>query len=138
MFKPFALSILVAGLAIGYSADSVKVAAPKTAPAKKKGAASKVDLVLGKKVFETYCVACHGALGKGDGAAAAALTPKPRDFSDSAYMQKRPKDKLRKVISEGGPSEGFSPIMAGWKGTLKEPEIDAVLGFVLTLSKPAK
>ena len=83
-------------------------------------------------------MACHGAAGKGDGVAAAALTPKPRDFTDVGYMSKQSKEKLRKVISEGGQSAGLSPIMAAWKGTLKEPEIDAVLGYVLTFSKPAK
>ncbi len=35
----------------------------------------------GKPLFAVNCAMCHGAAGKGDGAAAVALTPKPRDFS---------------------------------------------------------
>ncbi|MCG6957757.1 MAG: cytochrome c [Gemmatimonadetes bacterium] len=35
----------------------------------------------GKQAFGTYCTACHGANGKGDGPAASALTPAPRDFT---------------------------------------------------------
>lgn len=35
----------------------------------------------GKEVFTAQCVVCHGAEGKGDGAAAAALNPKPRNFT---------------------------------------------------------
>ena len=35
----------------------------------------------GRELFETNCAMCHGAGGKGDGAAAAALTPRPRNFA---------------------------------------------------------
>lgn len=38
----------------------------------------------GKPIFATNCAMCHGAEGKGDGAAAVALTPKPRDFTNAA------------------------------------------------------
>lgn len=34
----------------------------------------------GKELFGQQCVTCHGADGKGDGPAAAALNPKPRNF----------------------------------------------------------
>ena len=34
----------------------------------------------GKTLFQTMCSSCHGAEGKGDGAASAALNPKPRNF----------------------------------------------------------
>lgn len=38
----------------------------------------------GKEIFNTQCVVCHGPNGKGDGAAAAALNPKPRNFTEAA------------------------------------------------------
>jgi mono/diheme cytochrome c family protein len=95
--------------------------------------AAKVDLAAGKKVFETYCVACHGATGKGDGAAAAALNPKPRNFSDAAYMKTRTDEQLRKVVAEGGAANNMSPLMAGWSSTLKPNEIDNVVGYVRSL-----
>jgi caa(3)-type oxidase subunit IV len=34
----------------------------------------------GKEIFMAQCTVCHGATGQGDGAAAAALNPKPRNF----------------------------------------------------------
>lgn len=46
--------------------------------------ASPAALAQGKQLFAVNCVMCHGAAGKGDGAAAVALTPKPRDFSKAA------------------------------------------------------
>lgn len=92
----------------------------------------------GKKIFETNCVACHGAEGKGDGAAAAALNPRPRDFTDAAYMKSRPKATLIKVITEGGQSVGLSPVMVGWKGTLTEEQIESVTKYVLSYSQVKK
>lgn len=38
-------------------------------------------LAKGKKLFGENCAACHGANGKGDGPAAPALHPHPRDFA---------------------------------------------------------
>jgi mono/diheme cytochrome c family protein len=35
----------------------------------------------GKKVAQVNCVSCHGKAGKGDGAAAMALNPKPADWT---------------------------------------------------------
>lgn len=38
-------------------------------------------VAAGKKIYGTYCAACHGAAGKGDGPAAPVLKPPPRDFT---------------------------------------------------------
>lgn len=42
------------------------------------------DTLAGKEAFEMSCASCHGELGKGDGAAGAALNPKPRNFKAPA------------------------------------------------------
>jgi mono/diheme cytochrome c family protein len=64
-----------------------------------------------KEIFTTRCTACHGLTGGGDGAAAAALTPKPRNFHDAAWQGKVTDEHLEKIILEGGPAVGLSPLM---------------------------
>jgi mono/diheme cytochrome c family protein len=40
----------------------------------------------GRRVYETYCIGCHGEQGLGDGPAAEFLNPKPRNFVNGAYI----------------------------------------------------
>lgn len=44
-------------------------------------------VAYGKKVFMTNCSMCHGNEGKGDGAAGAALNPKPRNFVEGKWTK---------------------------------------------------
>ena len=125
MFK----ALLIPVLALGLSATFADEAKAKTDTAKT--TAKKLDLVAGKKVYETNCVSCHGAKGKGDGPVGINLKPKPRDFTDTARVAGEPMDKMRKAVAKGGASVGYSPLMPAWKGILKDDQIDNVLGYVL-------
>ena len=74
---------------------------PWEAPAAEKGKTSPGgNAANGKKLAETNCVSCHGAGGKGDGPAAAALNPKPADWT-SAKVQKETDGELFWKISNG-------------------------------------
>ena len=53
-------------------------------------AQTKGDPKAGKAKYDANCVGCHGATGKGDGAAAAALNPKPQDHTDGKAMNALP------------------------------------------------
>lgn len=66
-----------------------------------------------KSIFSMRCAACHGAEGKGDGAGAAALDPKPRAFSDGAWQDSVDDAYLKKVIVEGGAAVQKSVAMPG-------------------------
>ena len=39
----------------------------------------------GKTIYESRCVECHGASGRGDGPAGSHLSPAPRDFTSAKY-----------------------------------------------------
>ena len=39
------------------------------------------EFIKGKKLYNQMCAVCHGAKGKGDGVAGAALNPKPTNFN---------------------------------------------------------
>jgi len=75
------------------------------------GAIPAAAMTEAKGIFETRCATCHGSGGKGDGAAAAGLTPKPRDFSDPAWQKSVTDEHIEKVIALGGPAVGKSPLM---------------------------
>jgi mono/diheme cytochrome c family protein len=55
--------------------------ADKPAPTIKKEAARPTSSSDGGQMFASYCAACHGKLGKGDGPAAVALKVKPADLT---------------------------------------------------------
>lgn len=63
-------------------------------------------------VFRTRCATCHGLAGKGDGAAAQALNPKPRSFEDAAWQATIDDNHVKTVIVKGGTAVGKSPLMA--------------------------
>jgi mono/diheme cytochrome c family protein len=93
------------------------------------------DAEQGKKLYGQFCATCHGQSGKGDGAAAAALNPKPRDHTDKEYMSKMSDDEMLKVIKNGGASIGKSPLMPPWGASLKDDQIQDIIAYVRTLSK---
>lgn len=97
--------------------------------------AAEGDAAKGKEVFGKLCVSCHGMTGKGDGAAAAALKPKPRDLSNKAYMSKLKNEYLSGLIAKGGASMGKSPLMPAFGGNLKEQDIKDVVAFIRSLAK---
>lgn len=63
------------------------------------------------EIFAQRCTPCHGAEGRGDGAASAGLTPKPRNFHDADWQQKVTDDHIIQIIKAGGAAVGLSPAM---------------------------
>lgn len=92
--------------------------------------ASAVAAEDAKTSFKTYCSACHGETGKGDGAASVALDPKPADFSNPAFWKGKDDAYLKKVIKEGGAAVGKSPLMAGWGSLFDDAQIDGLVKLV--------
>jgi uncharacterized membrane protein len=81
------------------------------------------SLVAAKEIFESRCVMCHGLNGRGDGAAAAAMNPKPRNYTDHAWQASVTDDGLRKIILAGGAQAGKSPLMPPNPDLADKPEV---------------
>jgi mono/diheme cytochrome c family protein len=95
-----------------------------TAPAATGAVAAAADPAAeAENVFNTRCAVCHGMTGKGDGIGAAALNPKPRDYSDPTWQASVTDDSIAKVIVEGGPAVGKSPLMAANLDLKDKPEV---------------
>jgi len=80
----------------------------------------------GKAVYEIRCAPCHGSAGAGDGPAAVAIEPKPRNFRDPSFWRGRSRASLRLTVEQGRPGTMMSP----FKGVLSDAEIDDVVRYV--------
>jgi mono/diheme cytochrome c family protein len=97
--------------------------------------AAAADLAAAQKNFKTFCSKCHGAEGKGDGAEAATLTTKPRDFSDCARMKAITDETLFIAIKEGGEAVKLSKDMPAWKEGMEDDEIRDLIAYVRAFCK---
>ncbi|HKI77166.1 MAG TPA: cytochrome c [Ignavibacteriaceae bacterium] len=63
----------------------------------------------GKKLFSANCSSCHGADGKGDGPAGAALNPPPRNYTNKEGWKNGPTASgIFKTLQEGIPGSGMA------------------------------
>jgi len=91
----------------------------------------------GKNVYDAHCVECHGDTGRGDGASAAYLTPRPRDFTSGKYKIRStetgsvPTDEdLRQSVRQGL----YGTAMPAWDRILSDAEIADVVAYIKGLS----
>lgn len=83
----------------------------------------------GKKLYDVQCASCHGLQGKGDGVAAAALNPKPRNFTaDAGWKNGRKPSMVFKTLKEGIAGTGM-----GSFSTLPSDDRWALSHYVITL-----
>ncbi len=80
-----------------------------------------------RQIFDSRCVPCHGAQGGGDGPAAAALSPRPRDFRLDEWQQSVTDEHIERIIVYGGAAVGKSPTMPANPDLQPKPEVVAAL-----------
>ena len=93
------------------------------------------DPAKGKEFYAKHCAGCHGPTGKGDGPAAAAINPKPTDFTNKAYMAGLKYQYLFDLIQKGGAAVGKSPLIPPFGAKMKEGEIRDLIAYVKALAK---
>ncbi len=74
-------------------------------------------------MFNTVCATCHGQDGTGNGPGAAALTPKPRNYTDKAWQASVTDEQIRNTILLGGAAVGKSPLMPAQPQLREKPEV---------------
>jgi mono/diheme cytochrome c family protein len=106
MTRKIRLTTTIAAAAALLAAGAVRAAPAAPASAPKKTA----ELVAkGKSSYEMNCAACHGDKGLGDGVAAAALQPKPRNLVTEKYR------------NGAAPNQVFATLEKGIDGTSMTP-----------------
>jgi mono/diheme cytochrome c family protein len=88
-----------------------------------------------QEIFSTRCTPCHGADGRGDGVASAALNPKPRNFHDQAWQAKVDDAHIMTTIKTGGAAVGLSPAMPSNPDLNDQTVLAALKDYVRTLGK---
>ena len=117
-------SLTLAGVALAQG--------PWTAPASEKAKKNplpndKKVIEQGEKIAKVNCTSCHGTTGKGDGAAAVALTPKPADWTSSRVQDEADGELFWKISNGRGP-------MPPWKH-LPENDRWALIRYIRSLKK---
>lgn len=87
-------------------------------------------LKRGKIVFEENCLMCHGVKGMGDGPAARAIKPRPRNFVEADFKFGNSPAQMFKTVSNGIPGTAMPP----WKDVLPETDRWAVIHYERTFN----
>jgi len=129
LIKSVVTVTLLAGLAwAGTAVGQTPWVAPEADKAKKNPLPDDKKVVeQGEKLAKINCVSCHGAKGKGDGVAAAALNPKPADWTSSHVQSETDGELFWKISNGRGP-------MPPWKH-LPENDRWALVRYIRSLKQ---
>jgi hypothetical protein len=79
------------------------------------------------------CATCHGTTGRGDGLAAAGLSPRPRSFADRAWQARATDAAIRHTIRYGGATVGLSAGMPAHD--VDDTELTRLVSFIRAIGK---
>ena len=90
----------------------------------------------GKRVFYTNCVWCHADATPAGPSNRSNVTPTPPLADDGSVLNPLSDELLRNTITLGGSAMGRSAMMPPWGKTLKQDEIQGVIGFLRAIAQP--
>ena len=70
------------------------------------------SVAAGTKAYAANCLACHGATGKGDGPAAIACNPRPKDLSDPKISSQSDGELFWKITEGKKPMPAFDKLLS--------------------------
>lgn len=107
MPRPAARRWPLALVAAPLAALALALSSPQRAVAA--GGAAEGDPTKGQAVYMANCMACHGVQADGAGPAAAALKPRPTDFTAAAWWEGKSDARVKSAIKSGKPGTAMMP-----------------------------
>lgn len=95
------------------------------------------SVLAGKDIYNTFCRACHGSQGDGQGPAAKNLAGvKPRDFTSKDFVVEGREEEVYRAIFMGA-AKAFhgSPYMPEWRTALSRQQIQDVMEYLKTFKR---
>ena len=97
-----------------------------------------VSILAGKDIYNTFCQACHGSRGDGQGPAAKNLVGvEPRDFTSKDFVIEGREEEIYETIFKGA-EKAFhgSSYMPEWSTTLSRQQVQDVIEYLKTFKSP--
>ena len=82
----------------------------------------------GERIYKQNCINCHGSSGRGGGAAADKLDPKPADLTSDKTQAKQDTE-LLETIKFGRPGTA----MPGWMSEIDERDMRDLIAYIRSL-----
>ena len=132
--RPFGIvvCIFIAAFSIILQAQSKKVfkAPPSADEIKNPIPGDAASIIEGKKTYTTFCAACHGNKGKGDGVAAAGLQKPPADHTSAAVQSQSDGAIFWKLTNGNNPMPSYASLTPTQRWQL--------VNYIRTLAKSPK
>ncbi len=92
----------------------------------------RAEIAVGRNIYSTYCVNCHGPRGKADTPLGQVLSPRPRNFTDRSIMAQLSDEQMTTAIGQGKPGTAMAP----WGGILSAADIQRVIRYIRVTFTP--
>lgn len=96
------------------------------------------DQTEGKKLFLTFCSACHGREGKGNGEASKFLEKKPRDLTNQRIMFNRTDQELFDFINHSKKDFHGAQFIPAFRLEFEESQVWDIVAYIRSLSQKSR